>query len=542
MPDSATSAADAAIASAVQELATLRLCSADERQVLARLRRDVVDASHDFDGARAAHLAEANERLVLAMLRAQDVAGIAARALEEAIRPAQLDPLTMLPNRLLLRDRLSQAIGNAQRHGVRLALMFVDIDSFKQINDTLGHCVGDDVLRIVGQRLKAATRTIDTVSRHGGDEFLILLSELDDAADAVTIANAAIAALAVPISVGAHALTVTASIGISFYPDDGDDAQTLIDRADIAMYGAKRDRAGLAVFDAHALARQPQPAGDAASPRALAVATGPMRYNPELVNIQMQEANGRLILAALGAQEQQAVSVRAHRQQQDFLAVMSHELRNPLASIRLACSMMKPRAKTTSARMQGIIDSEVSRMTRLVGDLLDVSRVNTGKLRVERALLDLAALVDDAVQGCRARFDARGQALAVHLPADPLIVFGDAVRLMQVVANLLDNASKYTPTGGRISVLLASADELAVLTVSDDGIGIPGDTLPTVFEPFLRTRHASEFTGVGLGIGLTVARELVEAHGGTVEAHSDGIDCGSQFIVTLPLTSIERQH
>jgi signal transduction histidine kinase len=176
-------------------------------------------------------------------------------------------------------------------------------------------------------------------------------------------------------------------------------------------------------------------------------------------------------------------------------------------------------------------------MARLVGDLLDVSRAHTGKLRVEQHLVDLGKLVDQAVDTCRPAMDARLQHIGVYVPACPLPITGDPVRLVQVLCNLLDNASRYTQVGGEIGLSAAATEQAVVVTVSDNGIGITPQALPKVFDPFVQDTHAVGFNGAGLGIGLTVVRELVEAHGGEVVASSAGTGFGSQFVITLPLAS-----
>jgi len=174
-------------------------------------------------------------------------------------------------------------------------------------------------------------------------------------------------------------------------------------------------------------------------------------------------------------------------------------------------------------------------VTRLVADLLVMSRARTGQFRLERQSLDIADLVDQAVESCRPALYALLQRLDIRLPAGEMLVDGDPVRLAQVFGNLLDNASKYTQIGGAISLCVAAAAELVEITVSDNGIGITAEGLTKVFEPFVQDAHAVGFNGTGLGIGLTVVRELVNAHGGRVIARSAGSGLGSQFVVTLPL-------
>lgn len=252
---------------------------------------------------------------------------------------------------------------------------------------------------------------------------------------------------------------------------------------------------------------------------------------------QLQEANEQLVLAALDAQDLQAAAEQAQRRQTEFLAVLAHELRNPLAPIRSAAALLG-RVNTDEpllARVQGVIERQVVHISRLVGDLLDVSRVSTGKLRLERRMLEMASVIDEVVDACRPAMDAREQRFHCEMPSRALEVHGDPVRLAQVFSNLLDNASKYTLNGGEINLVVTAAGNSMVVTVSDNGIGITAKALPHVFDPFVQDIHATVFNGVGLGIGLTVVRELVEAHGGSIVASSAGSGLGSQFVVTLPL-------
>ena len=251
---------------------------------------------------------------------------------------------------------------------------------------------------------------------------------------------------------------------------------------------------------------------------------------------RLRQANEQLVLAAISAQELQAAAEQAQRRQTDLLAVVAHELRHPLAPIRNAAAILGriPDQEPTLGRMQAIIERQVLHMSRLVGDLLDVSRVGTGKLRLERGPLDMVAVIEATVEACKPGMDARAQRFIVRpLPAT-LPVDGDAVRLVQILSNILDNASKYTPNGGEIEFSAVVEGASVVMTVSDSGIGITAEALPLVFDPFVQDAHATVFNGTGLGIGLTVVRELVDAHGGTVTASSAGTGLGSRFVVMLP--------
>jgi diguanylate cyclase len=235
----------------------------------------------------------------------------------------------------------------------------------------------------------------------------------------------------------------------------------------------------------------------------------------------------------------EAQSEQSHGRQIAFLAMAAHELRNPLLPLRLAAQRL-PRARTEEelTSLQETINSQVTQLARLIGDLLDGSRISTGKLRLERRIVDLAGIIDVAVQTCLPAIEARHHSFQRLGTPGPLSVDGDALRLAQVFSNLLQNAAKYTPDGGEISLATAAAAGDAVtITVSDNGIGITAQAMPHVFELFVQDEHAMAHDQGGMGIGLAVVRELVEAHGGTVAAHSAGKGLGSEFVVTLPLAA-----
>ena len=529
---------DSAAAKAARELAELRQQAEQVRAVLSQLQRDVLEAESHLGSIEAAQLLEANEQLVLATLQARTDVETAEQALKEVSRAAELDTLTELPNRLLLLDRFAHAIASARRRRSRLAVLFLDLNDFKQINDTLGHAVGDEVLKLASHRLVSSVRAADTVSRHGGDEFVILLTDVSRASDAVLIADKIVATLAAPSYVDDHVLRLTASIGISIYPDDGEDADTLIALADAAMYRAKRQGPGSFVFhdEEPGSERLPEPSAFDSLRRPLthyelALAAHENRH------AELQEANEQLVRAAIGAQELQAAAEEAQQRQTEFMAVLAHELRNPLTPIRTAAALLgRVRAdEPLLRRVQAVIERQVVHMAKLVDDLLDVSRTHTGKLRLERRVVEMAGVIDEAVESCRPAMDTRLQHFGIHVPLCALEVNGDPVRLTQILSNLLDNASKYTHVGGEIGLSVVVVDHAVVMTVSDSGIGITAEALPKVFDPFVQDTHAIGFNGFGLGIGLTVVRELVEAHGGHVIASSAGSGLGSQFVVTIPL-------
>ena len=536
-------------ADAARDLADLKR-QADEaraevteaRAHLAQLHLQIEAVEHHLDNSEAMQLLEANENLVLSTLRAQIEADTCAETLKQVSHSAQLDTLTELPNRELLLDRFAHAIAMTRRHGGQLALLFVDMNNFKMINDTLGHSVGDQVLQRAAQCLSSVVREADTVSRHGGDEFLILLTGLQHSTDTITVAHKVISALGMPFRIGEHILRLTASIGICVYPDHGDTPQLLIDRADAAMYRAKRMGRGSFVFHQESDEHKAH-----VSPVALVPSPPPVIHHDRLVAdheqyaAHLREANEQLVLAALNAQVLQAAAEASQQRQKEFLALVAHELRNPLTPLGIAASLLHSSDAGDLQRMQRIIEQQVAHITRLVGDLLDLSRSNTGKLRLHFRKVDLARIIDDVVSAARPAMDARLQHFRIELSSQPVELEADPIRLTQILCNLLDNASKYTKDGGNISMVTHIRQDEVAIHVGDNGIGISPSALPHVFEPFAQDTHATGFNGQGLGIGLTVVKELVEGHGGTVVVTSGGIGLGSEFVVTLPLNVFREE-
>ena len=232
------------------------------------------------------------------------------------------------------------------------------------------------------------------------------------------------------------------------------------------------------------------------------------------------------------------VALREVDQRKDeFLATLGHELRNPLAPLLTAVQLLKAAARNdaTVARVCPVMERQISHLVRLVNDLLEVSRITRGLIEVRQEPMDLIFAVQSALDASRPLLDAAGHVLTVDFPTGQVPVRGDAVRLTQVFSNLLNNATKYTAAGGHIFIGVTTTDGCAVVTVRDDGIGIPRDRLGSIFEMFTQVDRSSRLSQGGLGIGLTLVRSLVTMHGGTVEAHSDGSGTGSQFSVSLPL-------
>ncbi|MGI4814486.1 MAG: diguanylate cyclase domain-containing protein [Janthinobacterium lividum] len=526
-----------ATTAAAVELAKLRRQAAQAQAELSRLRTDIAAAKRSLGSLRAArHLREANENLVIAALKAQSDAEAASRTLDEASRTNEVDTLTGLPNRLALFNRLIQASTAAKDRDQRLAVLFIDLNGFKRVNDMWGHTVGDQVLRQAAQRLVTATRTTDTVSRYGGDEFLVLLNDVSRG-DAAISAGRVVEALTFPVHIGEQELWLTASVGIGIYPDDANEVGTLVDRADAAMYRAKRRGEGNGGYAFHSerapTVDDPCGSGDLTLKRTT-------DFEPESVQparyVDLREANEHLVTAAIKAQELCAAAEKQILRQNDFVAVVAHELRNPLSPILAAAQLMgRTGTNHTPAKAQAIIERQVGHMSRLVNDLLEVSRVTTGRFKLERQLIDFGHVIDAVIDNCRHLMDARFQVFEICKTSTEVIVDGDAGRLAQALSNLMDNASKYTPEGGTIKLEIEVDGPTVVVTVSDTGIGISAGALPYIFEPFLRDTHAIVFNHVGFGIGLTVVRELLVAHGGSVTAQSAGHGLGSRFVVTLPL-------
>ncbi len=226
----------------------------------------------------------------------------------------------------------------------------------------------------------------------------------------------------------------------------------------------------------------------------------------------------------------------ADRRKDEFLATLSHELRNPLAPIRTAVEVMRlaradpeivENARTT-------VERQLMHLVRITDDLLDVARITQGKVELRRERLDVRAVVQTAIEATRPLIDAHGHVLTVDLGRQPITADADYTRLAQVFANLLNNAAKFTPGAGQIRVTAAVENGVANVTISDSGVGVPAEMLPRIFDMFTQLQAHRDRTYGGLGIGLTLAKRLVELHGGAIEARSEGPNRGTTFVVSLP--------
>jgi PAS domain S-box-containing protein len=231
--------------------------------------------------------------------------------------------------------------------------------------------------------------------------------------------------------------------------------------------------------------------------------------------------------------------VEADRQKDEYLATLAHELRNPLAPICNSLHLLRLSDDHMPAvrHVREIMERQVAHMVRLVDDLLEVSRIGQGKLELRKELVELSAVIGSAIETSRPLIEAANHQLAVTLPAEALLVHADPMRLAQVIANLLNNATKYTPQGGQIWLSARRESGRAVVSVRDNGQGIPSEALPRVFDMFAQAEQHPNAVRPGLGIGLALAQRLIQLHGGAIDAHSDGVGRGSEFIVQMPLAA-----
>jgi PAS domain S-box-containing protein len=227
----------------------------------------------------------------------------------------------------------------------------------------------------------------------------------------------------------------------------------------------------------------------------------------------------------------------ADQRKNEFLATLAHELRNPLAPIRNGLEIMRltHTGGESAERAREMMDRQLQQMVRLIDDLLDLSRISRGKIQLKREPIDLAAALRCALEVSEPLIDGAGHELNVSAPADALLVDGDLTRLSQIFSNLLNNAAKYTNPGGRIWLTVRRTAGEAIVSVRDNGVGVPAAMLPKIFDMFAQVDHSLQRAQGGLGIGLSIARRLAEMHGGSIEARSEGPGAGSEFIVKLPL-------
>jgi len=270
----------------------------------------------------------------------------------------------------------------------------------------------------------------------------------------------------------------------------------------------------------------------------------------EALNVTLQRANAELESANVSLQNEITERARvelalkeADRHKDEFLAMLAHELRNPLAPIYNAVQLMRRKSIDDPQLVwsRDVIERQTMHLSRLVDDLLDVSRITRGKINLTKEPLEVTNLISRAVETTHPLIVERAHDLVIDVPDEPLRVLGDPTRLTQALGNVLSNAAKYTERGGRITVRVSREGPEVLIRVIDNGEGIPADLLPVIFNLFTQLERTSGHAQGGLGIGLALVRKLVEMHGGSVTAHSDGVGHGSEFVIRLPLQTPTEQ-
>jgi signal transduction histidine kinase/ActR/RegA family two-component response regulator len=254
---------------------------------------------------------------------------------------------------------------------------------------------------------------------------------------------------------------------------------------------------------------------------------------------QLREANQNLVLATLNAQTLREEADLTNQRQNEFLAMLAHELRNPLAPISMAASMLQRMEGVTPRvlKFQEIISRQVTHLTRLLDDLLDAARISSGKVTLLLEPVLLSEVIEHTIETIQLRLVERRQTLKVDVPAEPIVINADQMRLAQVFSNLLVNASKFTQDQGELAITVKLVGKNVIVTVEDNGVGIAAAVIPHIFALFTQGPRSLARSEGGLGVGLSVVRNIVQMHGGKVEAHSLGLGAGSQFSVTLPISN-----
>jgi signal transduction histidine kinase len=267
-----------------------------------------------------------------------------------------------------------------------------------------------------------------------------------------------------------------------------------------------------------------------------------LNHDLQRANTELEQANRTLQSEVAERSRIEQALKEADRHKDEFLAMLAHELRNPLAPILNAVQLMrkKPLGDPQLVWSRDVIERQLVHLTRLVDDLLDVSRITRGKINLAREPVDVAGLVARAVETVQPLFLERGHQFTIEMPEEPIRVYGDPLRLTQALGNVLANAAKYTDGAGRISLSARRSGDVLEIRVRDTGIGIPSDLLPMIFDMFTQLRNDTGRSQSGLGIGLALVRKLLEMHGGTVTASSEGDGLGSEFLMTLPVIVNDR--
>lgn len=504
-----------------------------------RLRSDLDTVTRGLPETKAERIAELTELLSTVALHAARTAATAAGVLQNqrnSPRLFELDSLTELPNRALFSDRFDQALAHARRRGTRIGLLFIDLDEFKSINDRYGHTIGDDVIRLAARRLAAAVRDGDTVSRYGGDEFLVLLSDVSDAADAATLAGVVRRALSGTLRVGDDEIEIRASIGVSVFPEDGDDQDTLVQRADEAMFSVKRRRKTGEDTPVASMAIREVPASDAASD---APVFSELALREAEHRIQaLRASNDDLLLSALVSANLQQRAERAAAEQAELLSVSSHELRGSLSALQSAAQtiVLTKGDPAHLPRLTLVLQRQIANMSRIIGDLLDVARLNSGRLALDYTPIDAVGMVADMVE----QWQRYPQRTVVELDAstgrDGALIQADVVRLRQVLVSVLTLLSKRSPAPLRIRVSVGRVDRHCRIVLLASGALRPAaesvaeavQSPPAVGQPHGAARTTAK-------LSLVLLRQLLEAHDGTLRFDRDPSTGGLRCVLELPV-------
>ena len=268
------------------------------------------------------------------------------------------------------------------------------------------------------------------------------------------------------------------------------------------------------------------------------------RARPATPLEELERQNREILQAVTELRRHEEELRTADRRKNEFLAMLAHELRNPLAALQNGVEYLRSQGETDSpwGRVEDMMIRQTRQLARLVDDLLDVSRITQGTVRIRREPIEAADLVSMAAEANRGLMDQRGHRFRVEVPERPIWLDADPTRLTQVLSNLLNNAARYTPEGGTISLSVHAIEGEVRFIVRDNGVGIEADMLPQVFELFMRAEQAVQSAEAGLGIGLTIVKRMVELHSGTIQAYSDGVGRGSTFIMTLPAREAPVDH
>lgn len=256
--------------------------------------------------------------------------------------------------------------------------------------------------------------------------------------------------------------------------------------------------------------------------------------------IDVMDTLSQFVSMAIARARMERALLESDRRKDEFIVTLAHELRNPLAAIRNGFNVLNETGGAAMPRLRPMMDRQLDQLVRLVDDLLEIARIKTGKIELKKQRVDLVNVIKQSIEASEPLLRSRAQKFAVRFPSEALFVEGDPARLAQVFANLIDNAVKYTAPNGRIDVSAARDGLEAVVSVRDNGAGIPADKLDSIFEMFNQLDCRAEGSPGGLGVGLSLARSLTEKHGGKLEARSDGLGCGSEFLIRLPLVMQSR--